>query len=96
MWRGLGQHFGQQLAAFLFDALGAEHDRRPGGERRAKFAQHTAHMLGRRHHQERVGRGHVGKRRRRADIRVERDAGEERRVLVARVYPFGHFRLARP
>ena len=92
----LAEHLAQQLAGGLLKALGADDDRLAAPQMLAEVCRHGAHVLGRRHHQHHVACGDVGKVGRRAQGRVERHAGQERRVGVGRVDLGDHIGLARP
>ena len=92
-WAGLANHIVQQLAAAFLDALGAE-DQRSVANRR--LSEHGAHVLGRGYDQPGVAAVQIGKFRRRADRWVERDAGQEDRILVAVVHRLDNFALERP
>ncbi len=93
---GFGQNLRQQTIRRLLDPLRAEHDRLSRRDVGRELLQHAAHVLRRRHHQDRVGRRRVLQVRRGAQAFVEGDAGQEGGVLMGAVDARDDLALARP
>jgi hypothetical protein len=87
---------GHQQAAGVLDALGANHQRLARADIWSEFVRHGAHVLRRADEEDGIGRCACGQALRRAQLAVQRHAGQERAVDVAVVDVGDRFGLTRP